>query len=138
MSKVLDNIQAALQRGSTIRPQAGGFPVFAEVLRQAGITKNTWVLPACQSLFLTKHGPAVHQGTPLVSGMAEIPTFDRDALIVAIRRDQKGESSFPEFLDATWRAGVVRYDVDFEARTVTYQSCDGETYIEAYPQVSLD
>lgn len=27
---------------------------------------------------------------------------------------------FPEFLNAAWRAAVVRYDVDFTARTVAY------------------
>jgi uncharacterized protein YbcV (DUF1398 family) len=35
------------------------------------------------------------------------------------------------------RAGVVRYDVDFEARTVTYQGCDGEEYKEDYPAVTV-
>ncbi len=51
--------------------------------------------------------------------------------------DQAGESTFPEFLDATWRAGVVRYDVDLEARTVAYQGCNGEEYIESYPEVAV-
>lgn len=138
MSKAIDNIRAAQQRATAACPGIGGFPVFAEALRQAGITHNTWILPACQSLFLTTEGPVVHQGAPLVSGMAEIPAFNRDALIAAIRKDQHGESTFPEFLEASWRAGVVRYDVDFEARTVTYQSCMGEAYVEAYPQVTLD
>jgi uncharacterized protein YbcV (DUF1398 family) len=51
--------------------------------------------------------------------------------------DQAGESTFPEFLEASWRAGVVRYDVDLEARTVAYQGCNGEEYIEAYPAVTV-
>jgi uncharacterized protein YbcV (DUF1398 family) len=29
-------------------------------------------------------------------------------------------------LGAAWRTGVVRYDVDLEARTVAYQGCNGE------------
>ena len=62
---------------------------------------------------------------------------DREALIKALRTDQAGESSFPEFLEATWRAGVVRYEVDFAARTVTYQGCNGEEYVEAYPAVEV-
>jgi uncharacterized protein YbcV (DUF1398 family) len=49
------------------------------------------------------------------------------------RTDQAGNSTFPEFLAASWRAGVVRYDVDFEARTVAYNGCKGEEYLEAYP-----
>ena len=91
-------------------------PYLAETLRRAGVTRNLWSLPACQSSFLTNDGPVVMQGQPLVSGMADIPAFDRGALLKALRVDQAGESTFPEFLAASWRAGVVRYDVDFEKR----------------------
>jgi uncharacterized protein YbcV (DUF1398 family) len=77
------------------------------------------------------------QGAPLVNGAVDVPAFDQAALIKALRLDQAGESTFPEFLDASWRAGVVRYDVDFEARTVTYQGCDGEEYKEDYPAVTV-
>ncbi len=74
-----------------------------------------WSLPACQSLFLTAQGPVVMQGAPLVSGAADVPAFDRQALIQALRIDQAGEGTFHEFLAATWRAGVVRYEVDLAA-----------------------
>ena len=77
------------------------------------------------------------QGTPLVSGAVDVPAFDEAALIEALRVDQAGESTFPEFLNASWRAGVVRYDVDLEAHTVAYQGCNGEEYIEAYPSVTV-
>jgi len=115
----------------------GGFPYLAEVLRRAGVTLNIWSLPSCQSLYLTKEGPVVVQGAPLAKGAVDVPAFNQEALIKAIRMDQAGESSFPEFLDATWQAGVVRYDVNMEARTVAYQGCNGEKYIESYPAVSI-
>jgi len=67
-----------------------------------------------------------------------VPSFNREALIAALRTDQAGESTFPEFLAACWRAGVVRYDVDFAARTVAYYGCTGEQYVEAYPVVEVD
>jgi uncharacterized protein YbcV (DUF1398 family) len=137
MSKAIDNLMEAMKRAEKIRPRVGGFPYLAEVLRQAGVTRNVWSLPGCQSLFLTQKGPVVMQGKPLVDGAADVPVFDESALIHALRVDQAGESTFPEFLDASWRAGVVRYDVDLEARTVAYQSCNGEEYIEAYPAVSI-
>jgi len=54
-----------------------------------------------------------------------------------LRVDQAGESTFPEFLIASWRSDVVRYDVDFEARKVTYYGCNGEEYVEAYPVVDI-
>jgi uncharacterized protein YbcV (DUF1398 family) len=78
------------------------------------------------------------QGTPLETGTMDVPQFDREALIAAIRTDQAGESTFPEFLAASWRAGVVRYDVDFGARTVAYYGCHGEEYVEAYPPVEIE
>jgi uncharacterized protein YbcV (DUF1398 family) len=120
-----------------IRPKVGGFPYLAEALRQAGVTRNVWILPTSQAMFLTNDGPVVSQGTPLVTGTSDVPPFDREALVRALRKDQVGDSTFPEFLQGSWRAGVVRYDVDFAARTVTYYGCNGEEYFEAYPEVSI-
>lgn len=138
MSRAIENLEEAQKRAFASRPTVGGFPHLAETLRRAGVTRNFWSLPACQSIFLTNHGPVAVQGTPLVNGMTDIPSFDRDALISALRTDQAGESTFPEFLAASWRARVVRYDVDFAARTVAYYGCNGEEYIEAYPSVEID
>ena len=137
MSKAIENLEAAQKRAMAIRPRVGGFPYLAETLRRAGVTRNIWSLPACQSLYLTNEGPVITQGTPLVSGIADVPAFDRDALIRALRIDQAGESSFPEFLTASWRAGIVRFEVDFAARTVRYYGCAGEEYLEGYPAVDV-
>jgi uncharacterized protein YbcV (DUF1398 family) len=138
MSKAIENLEAAQKRAQAIRPGVGGFPYLAETLRRAGVTRNFWFLPACQSLFLTKSGPVVTQGTPLATGTMDVPSFNREALIAALLVDQAGESTFPEFLAASWRAGVVRYDVDFTARTVAYYGCNGEEYVEAYRAVEVD
>ena len=137
MSKALSHLQEALQRAMAGRPKVGGFPYLAETLRAAGVTRNVWFLPACESIYLTELGPVVMQGAPLISGAADVPAFDREALIDALRTDQAGKSIFPEFLAASWRAGVVRYEVDFIARNVTYYGCDGENYLEAYPAVEV-
>ena len=136
MSKAIDNLVAAIKLAQANRPRVGGFPYLAEYLRKAGVTRNIWSLPSCQSLYLTQAGPVVMQGAPLVNGAVDVPLFDEEALIKALRVDQAGEGTFPEFLNAAWLAGVVRYDVDLEARTVAYQGCNGEEYIEAYPAVT--
>jgi uncharacterized protein YbcV (DUF1398 family) len=78
-------------------------------------------------VYLTDLGPVVSQGVPLLSGMAEVPRFDREV----------GESTFPQFLDAAWRAGVIRYEVDFSAPTVSYYGCNGQPYVESYPSAEL-
>ena len=138
MSKAIETLEAAIKKAMSGRPKVGGFPYLAETLRRAGVTRNLWSLPSGQSIYLTKEGPVVHQGTPLISGMSDVPTFDRDALIKALRTDQRGESTFPEFLMASWRAGVIRYDVEFDARTVSYYGCNDEVYVEAYPAVNIE
>jgi uncharacterized protein YbcV (DUF1398 family) len=73
----------------------------AETLRLAGVTRNIWFLPACQSLYLTEEGPVVTTGAPLASGTVDVPPFERKALIAALRTDQAGNSTFPEFLAAS-------------------------------------
>ena len=138
MSKAIETLEAAMKRAMAGRPKVGGFPYLAETLRRAGVKRNHWSLPSCQSLYLTEKGPVVSQGAPLTSGLSDVPSFDRDALIKALRTDQRGESTFPEFLMATWRAGVVRYDVDFDARKVAYYGCNDEEYVEAYPEVNVE
>jgi uncharacterized protein YbcV (DUF1398 family) len=138
MGKAIANLEAAQQRAMAGRPKVGGFPYLAETLRRAGVSRNVWFLPACESLYLTDEGPVVMQGTPLLSGAADVPRFDRAALIQALRVDQAGESTFAEFLLASWQAGVIRYDVDLNARTVSYYGCLGESYIESYPAVEVE
>jgi uncharacterized protein YbcV (DUF1398 family) len=137
MSNAISNLRAAQQRALAGRPKAGGFPYLAETLRLAGVTRNVWFLPACESLYLTQDGPVVIPGTPLVDGAVDVPRFDQQALIVALRRDQAGNSTFPEFLAASWRAGIIRYEVDFAERVVTYYGCNGESYLEQYTAVEV-
>lgn len=137
MSKAIENLTNAMKRAAAIRPKVGGFPYLAETLRKAGVIRNFWTLPASQSLFLTNDGPVMMQSEPLAMGAMDVPAFDKEALISALRKDQAGESTFPEFLAASWHAGVIRYDVDFIARTVAYYGCNGEEYVEAYSQVEI-
>lgn len=137
MSEAIANLEAAIKKGNANRPKVGGFPYLAETLRQAGVTRNLWYLPACESVFYTKLGPVVMQSATLVSGAAEIPSFCQEALVLALRNHQAGNSTFPEFLIAAWKAGVIRYEVDFEARNVSYYGCNDEKYVESYPAVTV-
>jgi uncharacterized protein YbcV (DUF1398 family) len=96
VSKAIENLGAAQERAMA-DPKLEG-PYLAETLRRAGVTRNFWFLPACESLYLTKDGPVVTQGVPLVSGTVDVPAFNRKTLIEALRTDQAGNSTFPEFL----------------------------------------
>jgi uncharacterized protein YbcV (DUF1398 family) len=118
-----------------LRPNVLGFPTLAEVLRQAGVTRNEWQLPSAQSLYLTTLGAVMIMGAPVASSTSDVPAFDEAALVRALRADQAGNTTFPQFLTSAWEAGVVRYVVDFAARHVSYYGVNGETYREDYPAV---
>lgn len=137
MSTAIENLKAAQERATAGRPQVGGFPYLAEVLRQAGVRRYHCTVPAAASLYLTDAGPVAVQGPPILDGMAEVARWDREAVIAAIRTDQAGRSSYAEFSRACWAAGVVRYEVDLTARTCTYYGAAGEHYVESYPLVDV-
>ena len=59
MSTITDKLIEAQKYGMSIRPKTGGFPVLAEVLRQAGAQMNRWSLPSCQSIYVMKEGSVV-------------------------------------------------------------------------------
>ncbi len=130
-------LDQALQFAFSQRPEVGGFPFLAECLRQAGVKKNVWSLPSAQSMYVMDGESLVQQGTPLVTGLVEVPKFNKESLIAALRTDQSGNSTFPEFLMASWQAGVVEYVVDFTLRTVIYRGVHGESYEESYDAVSV-
>lgn len=130
-------LQTAMQYAMAHRPAVGGFPFLAECLRQAGVQENTWSLPSLQSIYVMEDGLVVQQGAPLMQGMADIPQFDEAALIAALRSDQAGKSTFPEFLAAIWQAGVVGYTVDFLDHAVMYYGARDEQYIETYPAAEV-
>jgi uncharacterized protein YbcV (DUF1398 family) len=137
MNTITDTIQNAQRRAAEIRPAVGGFPVLAEVLRQAGIHRNEWTLPAGQTVYVTDAGAVVEPATPVISAISEVPAFDRGAVIDALRADQAGHTTFPEFLTAIWSAGVTGFVVDLDGRTVTYRGIDNATYVERYPAVEI-
>ncbi|MCG6152418.1 DUF1398 family protein [Leptospira bandrabouensis] len=138
MKDLITKLTEAQKFAMSIRPKVGGFPILAEVLREAGVLMNRWYLPSLQAVYQMKEGSVVQQGTPLVTGVHEIPKFHRDNLINAIRADQEGKSTFLEFLKAAWEAGVVGYDVDFTNRNVIYYGALGESYLEEYPAVTFE
>ncbi|MEU1626883.1 DUF1398 family protein [Streptomyces sp. NPDC020096] len=137
MSAAIETLKAAQERAAAVRPKVGGFPYLAESLRQAGVSRCRMAVPSNALVYLTEAGAVVEQGAPLCDGMADVPPFDRDALIAALRVDQAGESTFPEFVQACWKAGVLWYDIDLAARTCTYYGANGHHYVESYPRVDI-
>jgi uncharacterized protein YbcV (DUF1398 family) len=137
MSTLTDTVHNAQRKAAELRSDLGGFPVLAEDLRQAGIHRNDRTLPAGQSVYVTDTGAVVEPAVSLVSEMSDGPASDRHAVIDAIRADQAGHTTFPEFLASIWNAGVNSYVVDLDQRTVTHSGIDNATYVETYPAVEI-
>ncbi|SDJ39506.1 Uncharacterized conserved protein YbcV, DUF1398 family [Frankineae bacterium MT45] len=130
-------IEAAQRRGTQVRPEVGGFPYLAEVLRQAGVNRFQFTVASMTALFITSNGSVVQPGPAILSELTEVPPYSEAALIAAIRTDQAGQSTFDEFVRSTWQAGVIWYEVDLLLRTCTYFAPTGEHYVESYPAVEV-
>lgn len=74
---------------------------------------------------------------PLISELTDVPRFDKDAFIAILRKSQRGERTFPEFLRNTWECGVTHYEADLINRCVSYFGADGESYVENYAAVEV-
>ena len=92
VSKAIETLQAAQERAIAGRPKVGGFPYPGRDPSASG-REAKCVVPAIPQPVLTNEGSMVTQGARLVSGSVDVPAFDRDALIRALRKDQAGERS---------------------------------------------
>jgi hypothetical protein len=135
MSKATENLEAAQRHAMAGRPKVGGFPYLTETLRRAEVTRNFWSLPACQSIFLTDHGPVVIQGPPLLSGTADVPPFNRADYGVAHRSGGKQHLPGVSCRLVARRSRPLRCRLHCPHRRLL--RLQGEEYIEAYPAVDI-
>lgn len=136
--KLQNNLQNAISKSEKVRPKIGGFPYLAECLREEGFIKNTWYLPSGDSFYFSKEDSLVIPGKALFEDITVYPSYSEEELIRALRTDQAGKTTFPEFLMNTWKSGVVKYDVNFIDRHVVYYGANGEEYKEIYPAVEIN
>lgn len=137
MGSIIAKVVAATARGVAVRPKVGGFPYFAEAMRQAGITKNYFDVPAMSMVYATAEGDVLQPGPPLFGETTVVPRFNEAALLAALHADQRGDIEFIEFVRAIFGAGVIRFEVDTGERTCTYFGAHGERHVESYPAVDL-
>ena len=137
MSTAKERIEKSYKWAAGNCPKVNGYPYLAEALRQAGVVRYVYNLPSNQCIFFTKDGNVVNQSESTASGLHEVPKFNKEAFIKVLRISQAGDSTFPEFLKNSWKSGVINYEADLIARTVTYYGAEGESYIEEYPKVEV-
>ncbi len=71
MNKITEKLMEAQKYAMSIRPKVGGFPVLAEVLREAGVQMNRWSLPSCQSVYLMKDGQSYNRAHLSLLGLTK-------------------------------------------------------------------
>ena len=59
--------------------------------------------------------------------------FSASAVQDAVRRAQRGEVFYPEFVKLTAQAGCVGYFVQITGRRVQYFGRDGDVHVELFP-----
>jgi uncharacterized protein YbcV (DUF1398 family) len=133
----VETVHEAQRRGVAARPRVNGFPYFAETLRAAGITSVETSIATGGSVYHLADGAVAETFEAMAAPVSAVPDWDEPALIAAIRADQGGLSTFPEFLGAAWSAGVIHFRVDLANRTCTYFGVTGNHYIESYPAVVI-
>jgi uncharacterized protein YbcV (DUF1398 family) len=134
----VETVQQAQRRGAAVRRRVNGFPYFAEALRGAGIKSIETSIATGGSVYHLADGAVAMNSEPIAAPVSAVPAWEEPALIGALRTDQAGESTFAEFLEASWKAGVIRFRVDLANRTCTYFGIAGNHYVETYPAVVLD
>lgn len=134
---VLNRFEAALSRAASQQLDTGGFPYLAACLRQERFIKNTWYLSSGDSFYFTNEASLVIPGKPLIEVVCSCPSFSERELITVLRRGQSGQTTFAAFLMGAWRSGVMKYEVDFTQRQVTYYGGKNEVYKEQYPLVEI-
>ncbi len=133
---LVETVAQAQRRGAAARPRVNGFPYFAEALRAAGITLVHTSIATGGSVYYLADGAVAQSFDPIVGPVEAVPAWNETALIGAIRADQAGLTTFPEFLHDTWQAGVIHFVVDLADRTCTYFGTSDNHYVETYPAVA--
>ncbi|QDT52008.1 hypothetical protein Pan44_00150 [Caulifigura coniformis] len=123
------------QRLQEILSSAGGFPDLVARLAALGVERyhtdysrqeTTYYLPDGQSVVISQPHP------PLPIGQ----TFSAIEVEKSVRRSQRQEHTYADFLRETMQAGCVGYFAQITGRRVLYFGRNGEVHQELMPAAS--
>ncbi len=129
MSPLLQTIEACAQ------DSYAGTRNFGEIvgtLIEAGVESYYADFRAKATTYYTPSGEAVAVALHAPQE-AVADAFDSAAMQAAVRRAQRGEVKYPEFLQLSYKAGCVGYMVWIAGRHVTYFGRRGEAHVERFP-----
>lgn len=111
------------------------YPVLAKTLREAGIRSYRVDVASHTAVYQGNGETFTINGRAVAGPGEEPPAFDPPGLVAALLANQRREIDYDGFLERIWQSGVTSYDVDLEARTVTYRGQGEEAHVERIPDV---
>lgn len=100
------------------------FPQLAKDLKKLGVTRfDVFVINGMATYYGTDD--FVVQGSPVYEDLLIEPESSTKALEESIQKHQAGETTYQTFCKEVALAGVERWVVDLEAKTVTYFASEG-------------
>src|ERR1700710_399761 len=96
------------------------YPQLFDALKDAGVTSYETNVPEFEIVYQTA-GDEIHAPIPKDwESLTVAPELDEAGVKEAIAQAGRHEISYPEFLAEIATSGVTHYNVDMEARTITY------------------
>lgn len=108
------------------------YPKLVDLLAEAEVKNYVTDVATRRITYFGLETPFVEQspGSPLQIA----DDFNEKEVINAIKRTQKRETTYPQFLEEIAKAGIYKYEVDLIKREITYISKKGQ-YKELIPKI---
>ena len=110
------------------------FPVVVQRLAAIGTERYYADLVRLEKVFYSKSGDTYIERLPLSPPPVVAEEFDTGGVQETVRRIQRGEIHYPEFLGQIMSHGCAAYGVYIDGRQAVYYGRKGEAYIERFPQ----
>lgn len=109
------------------------FPQVVQRLIGIGVERYDADLVRLEKMYYSGEGETHLEPLPLMDAPAIADEFDVKGVTASIRRIQRGEIIYPQFLHEVMGAGVVSYSVYIVGRKAIYFGRRGEFHVEHFP-----
>ncbi len=113
------------------------FPEIVDRLGQIGVERYHADYSRQELTYYLADGDSMVVATPHPSH-ATATGFSESAVEAAVRKSQRNEHTFLDFIRQTMAAGCVGYFVQITGRRVIYFGRNGESHVEHFPPVPVN
>ena len=109
------------------------FPQVVQRLIGIGVERYDADLVRLEKMYYPAAGETHREPLPLEDAAGVADAFDLEGVTSSVRRIQRGEIIYPQFLREVMSAGVVSYSVYIVGRKAIYFGRRGEFHVEHFP-----